>query len=131
MKLFRCFMPSNGQSSNQHTSESQERNIQTVSHTFTVSSSSPESQISRMLDFSTSLTQEGLPVFTQMYKQPKTPTPSRITSPKRVIIVNPDNTQCLGEQDQIKTTSFTTPSMHQVWAKLLKLSKQEIQRRSW
>nr|AOT83446.1 AC4 [Wissadula yellow mosaic virus] len=130
MKLFRCFMPSNGQSSNQHISESQERNIQTDSHIFTVSSSYPESRISRMLDFSTSLTQEGLPVFTQMYRQPKTPTPSRITSPKKVIIVNPDSTKCLGEQTQPKTTSFATPSMHQVWAKLLKLSKSEIQRRS-
>ncbi|QMV80672.1 AC4 [Tomato yellow net virus] len=83
-----------------------------------------------MLDFSTSLTPEGLPVFTQMFRQPKTPTPSRIISPKRVIIVNPDSTRCLAEQRQIKTTSTTTPSMHLLSERLLTLSGQETQRRS-
>ncbi|AGI42764.1 AC4 [Abutilon golden mosaic Yucatan virus] len=130
MKLFKCFKPSLGQSSNPHISESHERNIQTGSHTFTVSSSSPASPTSRMLDFSTSLTQEGLPLFTQISRLPKTPTPSRITSPKRVIIVNPDNTRCLAEQRQIRTTFTTTPSMHLVWERLLTLSELEIQRRS-
>ncbi|UFT26573.1 AC4 protein [Desmodium yellow spot virus] len=130
MKLFKCFKPYHGQSSNQPTFESQERNTQTDSHTFTVSSNSPASRTSRMLDFSTSLTPEGLPIFTQMSKLPKTPTPSRITSPKRVIIVNPDNTKCLGEQNQTKTMSTTTPSMQLVLERLLTLSKLEIQDRS-
>ncbi|QCG75876.1 C4 protein [Tomato twisted leaf virus] len=130
MRLLRCFKHSHGQSSNQPTSESQERNTPTVSHISTVSSSSPASQTSRMLGFSTLLTPEGLPLFTQMSRQPKTPMPSRTTSPRRVIIVNPDNTKCLAEQSQIKTTCITTPSMHLVWEKLSTLSVQEIQRRS-
>nr|AXU39859.1 AC4 protein [Desmodium leaf distortion virus]AXU39864.1 AC4 protein [Desmodium leaf distortion virus] len=83
-----------------------------------------------MLDFSTSSTQEGLPTFTQMSRLPKTPTPSGITSPKRVIIVNPDNTRCMAEQRQIKTTSTITPSMHLVLQRLLTLSGPEIQNRS-
>ncbi|UNA95272.1 AC4 [Euphorbia severe leaf golden mosaic virus] len=121
MKLFNCFNSSHGQSSNQHTSESPERNTPTDSPTFTASYNSPESLTSRMLDFSTSLTPEGLPVFTQMFRQPKTPTPSRITSPKKVIIVRPDDTKCLGVQRQIKTTSTTTPSMQLVRERLLRL----------
>nr|ABA26613.1 AC4 [Cabbage leaf curl Jamaica virus] len=121
MKLFRCFKPCHGQSSNPHTSESQERSIQTVPPTYTVSSSFQESPTSRMLDYLTSLTPEGLPIFTQTFRQPKTPMPSRITSPKMVIIVNPGNTRCLGEQRQIKTTSTTTPSMRDVWKRLSQL----------
>ncbi|AFD62680.1 AC4 [Tomato rugose yellow leaf curl virus] len=121
MKLFKCFKPFHGQSSNPHMSESQERNTQTDIPTFIVSSSYPESLTSRMLDFSTLLTPEGLPIFTQMSRQPKTPTPSRITSPKRVIIVNPANIKCLGVQSQIKMTSITTPSMQEELQKLLLL----------
>ncbi|AAB17964.2 AC4 [Cabbage leaf curl virus] len=121
MKLFRCFKPCRGQSSNPHTSESQERNIQTGSPIYTVSSNYQESRTSRMLDFSTSLTPEGLPIFTQTFRQPKTPMPSRITSPKMVIIVNPGSTRCLGVQRQIKTTSTTTPSMRDVWKRLSQL----------
>ncbi|QMV80667.1 AC4 [Tomato golden net virus] len=83
-----------------------------------------------MLDFSTLLTQEGLPIFTQMYRQPKTPMPSRITSPRRVIIVNPDNTRCLAELRPTKTTSITTPSMQDLHQRLLQLSGQETRRPS-
>ncbi|AEF12624.1 AC4 protein [Chenopodium leaf curl virus] len=108
MKLFSCFNPCLGQSSNLHTSESQERNTQMGSLIYTVSSNSPVSPTSRMLDFSTSLTPEGLPDFTRTSKALKTPTPSRITSPRKVIIVNPDNTKCLGVQRRIKTTCITT-----------------------
>nr|AFD62669.1 AC4 [Tomato rugose yellow leaf curl virus] len=128
MKLFKCFKPFHGQSSNQHISESQERNILTDIPISIVSSSYPESLTSRMLDFSTLLTPEGLPIFTQMSRQPKTPTPSRITSPKRVIIVNPDNTKCLGEQRQIKTTYTTTPSMQLVLERLFRSLEPETPR---
>ncbi|QHB15495.1 AC4 [Papaya begomovirus 2] len=121
MKLFRCFSSFSGQSSSPRTSESQERNMPMGSLTYTASSNSPENLTSRMLDFSTLLTPEGLPVFTQTSRLPKTPTPSRITSPKRVIIVNPDNIKCLGEQSPAKTTCTTTPLMHQVRERLLKL----------
>ncbi|AGK90273.1 AC4 protein [Capraria yellow spot Yucatan virus] len=108
MKLFRCFNLCTGQSSSPYTYESQERNIQTGSPIYTVSSNSPASPTSRMLDFSTLLTPEGLPVFTQISKLPKTPTPSEITSPKRVIIVNPGSIRCLGVPKPIRTTSTTT-----------------------
>nr|QMV80677.1 AC4 [Tomato mosaic severe dwarf virus] len=130
MKLFKCFNPFHGQSSNPHISESPERNIQTGIPISTVSYNSQESRTSRMLDFSTSLTPEGLPVFTQMFRQPKTPTPSRIISPKRVIIVNPDNTRCLGVRRPIKTTSTTTQLMQLVQERLWRLSEQETPRRS-
>nr|QKV49869.1 AC4 protein [Rhynchosia golden mosaic Sinaloa virus] len=118
MKLFSCFSRFHGQSSNPRTYESQERNIQTGSHTYTVSSNFQESLTSRMLDFSTSVTPEGLPIFTQTFRQPKTPMPSRITSPKMVIIVNPGNTKCLGVQRQIRTTSTITQLMQQVRKRL-------------
>nr|ACB32240.1 AL4 [Gene silencing vector pJRTCLCrVA.008]ACB32245.1 AL4 [Gene silencing vector pJRTCLCrVA.009] len=130
MKLFKCFKPYHGQSSNQHIFELPERSTRTDSHTFTVSSNSLESPTSRIRDFSTLLTPEGRPIFTQTYKQPKTPTPSRITSPKTAIVVNPDSSKCLGVQRRIKTTSIITPSMHLVWRKLLQLSGPEIQGRS-
>nr|AGD98908.1 AC4 [Tomato rugose yellow leaf curl virus] len=83
-----------------------------------------------MLDFSTLLTPEGLPIFTQMSRQPKTPTPSRITSPKRVIFVNPDNTRYVGEQRPIKTMFTTTPSMPEELQRLFRLLEPEIQGRS-
>nr|QKV49864.1 AC4 protein [Rhynchosia golden mosaic Sinaloa virus] len=118
MKLFSCFSRYNGQSSNPHTYVSQERNIPMGSLTYTVSSNSQASLTSRMQDFSTSLTPEGLPIFTQTFRQPKTPMPSRITSPKMVIIVNPGNTKCLGVQRQIKTTSTITQLMQQVRQRL-------------
>ncbi|UWJ07344.1 AC4 protein [Begomovirus paulistiensis] len=118
MLFFRCFKISNGQSSDQHTSELPERNTPMADHIYTVSSNFPGNRTSRMLDFSTSLTPEGLPLFTQMSRQPKTPTPSRTTSPKRVTIVNPDGTRCLGEQREIKTMSTTTQLMHQLQQKL-------------
>nr|QCI56047.1 C4 [Tomato severe leaf curl virus] len=121
MKLFNCFKHYHGQSSNQRTYESPERNTQMDFHTFTASSNYPESPTSRMLDFSTSLTPEGLPIFIQTHRQPKTPTPSRITSPKKVIIVNPDSTKYLGVQNQTKTTSTTTPSMQLVLERLWRL----------
>nr|AFD62687.1 AC4 [Tomato rugose yellow leaf curl virus] len=130
MKLFKCFKPFHGQSSSQHMSESQERNTPTDIPISIVSSSYPESRTSRMLDFSTLLTPEGLPIFTQMSRQPKTPTPSRITSPKRVIFVNPDNTGYLGAQRPIKTTFTTTPSMPEELQRLLRLLEPEIPRRS-
>ncbi|UFT26552.1 AC4 protein [Macroptilium mottle virus] len=121
MKLFKCFNVCHGQSSDPHTSESPERNIQTDSHIYTVSSNYQESPTSRMQDFSTSLTPEGLPIFTRTFRQPRTPTPSETTSPKTVIIVNPDNTKCLGEQKRIKTTSTITPLMHLIRQRLLTL----------
>nr|ALC76568.1 AC4 protein [Rhynchosia golden mosaic Yucatan virus] len=121
MNVCRCFNICHGQSSNPHTSGSQERNIQTGSHTYTASSNFQESPTSRMLDFSTSLTPEGLPIFTQTFRQPKTPMPSRTTSPKMVIIVNPGNTKCLGVQRPIKTTYITTPSMQEVKKRLSQL----------
>nr|UFT26559.1 AC4 protein [Bean leaf crumple virus] len=130
MKLFKCFNICHGQSSNPHTLGSPERNIPTDSHTYTALFSYPVSPTSRMLDFSTSLTPDGLPVFTQTFKQPKTPMPSRITSPKRVIIVNPGNTRCLGVPKEIKMTSIETPSMQEVRERLSILSRSEIQRRS-
>ncbi|AGI42769.1 AC4 protein [Vigna yellow mosaic virus] len=108
MMLFRCFRVSRGQSSNRHTYEFPERNMQMDSHISTVSFNYPVSPASRMLDFSTSLTPEGLPVFTQTFKQPKIQMQSRITSPKRVIIVNPGSTKCLGQQNRTKTTSTIT-----------------------
>nr|WKW49324.1 AC4 protein [Euphorbia severe leaf golden mosaic virus] len=121
MKLFNCFYPPHGQSSYQHTLESPERNTTTDSTTFTASYYSPESLTLRMLDFTTSLTPEGLPVFTQMFRQPKTPTPSRVTSPKKMIIVRPDDTKCLRVQRQIKTPSTTTTSMQLVRERFLRL----------
>ncbi|ACD93160.1 AC4 [Sida yellow leaf curl virus] len=130
MKLFRCFNPFHGQSLNPHTYESPERSTPTASLIFTVLSNSPASPTSRMLDFSTSLTPDGLPDFTPIFRQPKTPTPSRITSPKRVIIVNPDSTRCLGEQRGIKTTYTITPSMQLLRERLLTLSKPETPRLS-
>ncbi|AFZ77102.1 AC4 [Sida golden mosaic Lara virus] len=131
MKLFKCFKPCRGQSSNQRTSESHERNIMTASHTSTVSSSYQGSQTSRMPDSLTLITPEDLHHVTPISSQPMTPMPSRITSPRRVIIVNPDNTRFLGVPSQTKTTFITTPSMQQVWERLLTLSKLEIQKRSW
>nr|ALX81386.1 C4 [Tomato common mosaic virus]QID57460.1 AC4 protein [Tomato common mosaic virus]QID57465.1 AC4 protein [Tomato common mosaic virus]QID57470.1 AC4 protein [Tomato common mosaic virus]QNO58425.1 ac4 [Tomato common mosaic virus] len=130
MKLFKCFNLFHGQSSNPHIYESPERNTPTGSPTFTVLSNSPENRISRMLGFSTSLTPDGLPDFTQMFRQPKTPMQSRITSPKKVIIVNPDSTRCLGEQRQIKTTCTTTPSMQLLRERLSTLSGPETPRLS-
>nr|ABB76204.1 AC4 [Squash mild leaf curl virus] len=118
MKLFRCLSICNGRSSNQHISESHERNIPTGSRTYTASYSYPVRLTSRMLDFSTLLTPEGLPVFTRTFRQPKTPTPSRITSPKKVIIVSPGNIKCLGVQNLAKTTYITTPSMQEVRERL-------------
>nr|QLL27021.1 AC4 [Cucurbit leaf crumple virus] len=118
MKLFRCFSILTGQSSNRRISESHERNIPTGSRTYTASFNYPVSLTSRMLDFSTLLTPEGLPVFTQMFRQPKTPTPSRITSPKKVIIVSPGNTRSLGVQNLARTTSITTPSTQEVRERL-------------
>ncbi|AAD22943.1 AC4 [Bean calico mosaic virus] len=108
MKLFACFKNCHGQSSNQHISESPERNIQMDSLIYTVSFNSQASPTSRMLDFSTLLTQEGLPIFTQTFRQPRTPTQSRTTSPKKVIIVNPGNIRCLAQQNQTRTTYTTT-----------------------
>ncbi|ABD65394.1 AC4 protein [Rhynchosia golden mosaic Sinaloa virus] len=118
MRLFSCFSRCHGQSSNPHTYVSQESNIQTGSLIYTVSSNYQESPTSRMLDFSTSLTPEGLPIFTQTFRRPKTPMPSRITSPKMVIIVNPDNTKYLGVQKQIRTMSTITQLMQQVCKRL-------------
>ncbi|ADK97753.1 AC4 [Melon chlorotic mosaic virus] len=121
MKLLRCFKNWHGQLSNRNISESQERNTPTALHTYTVSYSYPESRTSRMQDFSTLLTPEGLPVFTQTFRQPKTPTPSRITSPKKVIIVNPANIRCLGVQSPIKTTCSIMPSMPELQKRLSQL----------
>ncbi|ART33329.1 AC4 [Bean leaf crumple virus] len=130
MKLFKCFNICPGRSSNPRTSESPERNIPTGSRTYTALYNYPVSPTSRMLDFSTLLTPDGLPVFTQTFRQPKTPMPSRITSPKRVIIVNPGNIKCLGVPNQIKKSSIITPSMQEVRERLSTLSRSEIQRRS-
>ncbi|AGC54795.1 hypothetical protein [Melon chlorotic leaf curl virus] len=118
MKFFKCFKVSHGRSSNRRISVSPERNIQMDSRTYTASFNFQASPTSRMLDFSTLLTPEGLPDFTRTFKLPKTPMPSRITSPKKVIIVNPGSTRCLGVQSPIKTTFITTPSMQQVRERL-------------
>nr|AIQ86205.1 AC4 [Squash leaf curl virus]AIQ86304.1 AC4 [Squash leaf curl virus] len=120
-KFLRCFCISRGQSSNQITLESPERNIPTGLRTYTASFNYLENPTSRMLDFSTSLTPDGLPDFTRTFRLPKTPTPSRTTSPKKVIIVNPGNIKCLGVQSRTKTTYITTPSMQVVREKLSKL----------
>nr|AIQ86364.1 AC4 [Squash leaf curl virus] len=120
-KFLRCFCISRGQSSNRITLESPERNIPTGLRTYTASFNYLENPTSRMLDFSTSLTPDGLPDFTRTFRLPKTPTPSRTTSPKKVIIVNPGNIKCLGVQSQTKTTYITTPSMQVVREKLSKL----------
>nr|AIQ86334.1 AC4 [Squash leaf curl virus] len=120
-KFLRCFCISRGQSSNRITLESPERNIPTGLRTYTASFNYLENPTSRMLDFSTSLTPDGLPVFTRTFRLPKTPTPSRTTSPKKVIIVNPGNIKCLGVQSRTKTTYITTPSMQVVREKLSKL----------
>ncbi|QCB65755.1 AC4 protein [Tomato chlorotic leaf curl virus] len=127
MKLFRCFKPFHGQSSSQPISGSPERITQTETPISTALFNSPGSPTSRMLDFSTLLTPDGQPLFTQIFRQPKTPMPSRITSPKRVTIVNPDSTRFLGEPKPIRTMSITTPSMQEVFQRLLTLSKPEIQ----
>nr|AFQ00055.1 AC4 [Squash leaf curl virus] len=120
-KFLRCFCISRGQSSNRITLESPERNIPTGLRTYTASFNYLENPTSRMLDFSTSLTPDGLPDFTRTFSLPKTPTPSRTTSPKKVIIVNPGNIKCLGVQSRTKTTYITTPSMQVVREKLSKL----------
>nr|AGI96972.1 AC4 [Squash leaf curl virus]AIQ86463.1 AC4 [Squash leaf curl virus]AIQ86483.1 AC4 [Squash leaf curl virus] len=120
-KFLRCFCISRGQSSNRITLESPERNIPTGLRTYTASFNYLENPTSRMLDFSTSLTPDGLPDFTRTFRLPKTPTPSRTTSPKKVIIVNPGNIKCLGVQSRPKTTYFPTPSMQVVREKLSKL----------
>nr|QBL97877.1 AC4 [Squash leaf curl virus] len=120
-KFLRCFCISRGQSSNRITLESPERNIPTGIRTYTASFNYLENPTSRMLDFSTSLTPDGLPDFTRTFRLPKTPTPSRTTSPKKVIIVNPGNIKCLGVQSRTKTTYITTPSMQVVREKLSKL----------
>nr|ASF23360.1 aC4 [Tomato mild yellow leaf curl Aragua virus] len=118
MNFFKFFKTCLGQSSNRRTSESLERNIAMVPRTYTASSNYLASPTSRMLDFSTSLTPDGLPVFTRTFRLPRTPTPSRITSPKKVIIVSPGNIKCLGVQNQIKTMSIITPSMQEVRERL-------------
>nr|AIQ86522.1 AC4 [Squash leaf curl virus]AIQ86527.1 AC4 [Squash leaf curl virus]AIQ86531.1 AC4 [Squash leaf curl virus] len=121
-KFLRCFCISRGQSSNRITLESPERNIPTGLRTYTASFNYLENPTSRMLDyFSSSLTPDGLPDFTRTFRLPKTPTPSRTTSPKKVIIVNPGNIKCLGVQSRTKTTYITTPSMQVVREKLSKL----------
>nr|AIQ85991.1 AC4 [Squash leaf curl virus] len=120
-KFLRCFCISRGQSSNRITLESPERNIPTGLRTYTASFNYLENPTSRMLDFSTSLTPDGLPDFTRTFRLPKTPTPSRTTSPKKVIIVNPGNIKCLGVQSRTKTTYITTLSMQVVREKLSKL----------
>nr|AIQ86165.1 AC4 [Squash leaf curl virus] len=120
-KFLRCFCISRGQSSNRITLESPERNIPTGLRTYTASFNYLENPTSRMLDFSTSLTPDGLPDFTRTFRLSKTPTPSRTTSPKKVIIVNPGNIKCLGVQSRTKTTYITTPSMQVVREKLSKL----------
>nr|AIQ86025.1 AC4 [Squash leaf curl virus] len=120
-KFLRCFCISRGQSSDRITLESPERNIPTGLRTYTASFNYLENPTSRMLDFSTSLTPDGLPDFTRTFRLPKTPTPSRTTSPKKVIIVNPGNIKCLGVQSRTKTTYITTPSMQVVREKLSKL----------
>nr|AIQ86001.1 AC4 [Squash leaf curl virus] len=120
-KFLRCFCISRGQSSNRITLESPERNIPTGLRTYTASFNYLENPTSRMLDFSTSLTPDGLPDFTRTFRLPKTPTPSRTTSPKKVIIVNPGNIKCLGVQSRTKTTYIATPSMQVVREKLSKL----------
>nr|AIQ85888.1 AC4 [Squash leaf curl virus] len=120
-KFLRCFCISRGQSSNRITLESPERNIPTGLRTYTASFNYLVNPTSRMLDFSTSLTPDGLPDFTRTFRLPKTPTPSRTTSPKKVIIVNPGNIKCLGVQSRTKTTYITTPSMQLVREKLSKL----------
>nr|WFQ89700.1 MAG: AC4 protein [Squash leaf curl virus] len=117
-KFLRCFCISRGQSSNRITLESPERNIPTGLRTYTASFNYLENPTSRMLDFSTSLTPDGLPDFTRTFRLPRTPTPSRTTSPKKVIIVNPGNIKCLGVQSRTKTTYITTPSMQVVREKL-------------
>nr|AIQ85906.1 AC4 [Squash leaf curl virus] len=120
-KFLRCFCISRGQSSNRITLESPQRNIPTGLRTYTASFNYLVNPTSRMLDFSTSLTPDGLPDFTRTFRLPKTPTPSRTTSPKKVIIVNPGNIKCLGVQSRTKTTYITTPSMQLVREKLSKL----------
>nr|AIQ86424.1 AC4 [Squash leaf curl virus] len=120
-KFLRCFCISRGQSSNRITLESPERNIPTGLRTYTASFNYLGNPTSRMLDFSTSLTPDGLPDFTRTFRLPKTPTPSRTTSPKKVIIVNPGNIKCLGVQSRTKTTYIITPSMQVVREKLSKL----------
>nr|WFQ89675.1 MAG: AC4 protein [Squash leaf curl virus]WFQ89720.1 MAG: AC4 protein [Squash leaf curl virus]WFQ89725.1 MAG: AC4 protein [Squash leaf curl virus] len=117
-KFLRCFCISRGQSSNRITLESPERNIPTGLRTYTASFNYLENPTSRILDFSTSLTPDGLPDFTRTFRLPRTPTPSRTTSPKKVIIVNPGNIKCLGVQSRTKTTYITTPSMQVVREKL-------------
>ncbi|AGV02079.1 putative AC4 [Cotton chlorotic spot virus] len=121
MKFFKCFKIYSGESSNRHTSGWPERNTVTETHISTVLSNYQESQTSRMLGFSTLLTPEGLPVFTQTYNRPKTPMPSKITSPKEVIFVNPDNTNHMGVPRPIKMTSTETLSIRELRRRLLTL----------
>ncbi|AFY22649.1 AC4 protein [Corchorus mottle virus] len=130
MKFSKCFKPFHGRSSNQPTSESHERNIPTEIPISTVLYSYQESPTSRMLDFSTLLIPEGQPLFTRTCKLPKTPSPSRTTSPKMVTIVNPDSSKCLGVPKQTRTMSITTPSMQEVFQRLLRLSEPEIPNRT-
>ncbi|CBA13350.1 AC4 protein [Abutilon Brazil virus] len=130
MKLFKCFKPFHGQSSNLPISESHVRNTPMETPIYTVSYNYQGSPTSRMQDFSTLLTPDGQPVFTQTCKLPKTPLPSGTTSPKMVTIVNPDNTKCLGVPRPTRTMSSTTPSMQEVFQRLLKLSEPEIQSHS-
>nr|AIQ86123.1 AC4 [Squash leaf curl virus] len=120
-KFLRSFCISRGQSANRVTLESPERNIPTGLRTYTGSFNYRENPTSRMLDFSTSLTRGGLPDFTRTLRLQKKPTPSRTTSPKKVIIVNPGNIKCLGVHSRTKTTYITTPSMQVVREKLSKL----------
>nr|ARV90221.1 AC4 protein [Euphorbia yellow mosaic virus] len=118
MKFCSCFGTCHGLSSSRRTSESLESSTPMGSPISTVLFNSPASPTSRMLDFSTSLTPDGLPNFTQMRKRPRTLTPSKITSPKRVIVVNPANIRCLGVPSPIKMTSTTTLSMQQLQERL-------------
>nr|ARV90466.1 AC4 protein [Euphorbia yellow mosaic virus] len=118
MKFCSCFGTCHGLSSSRRTSESLESSTPMGSPISTVLFNSPASPTSRMLGFSTSLTPDGLPNFTQMRNRPRTPTPSKITSPKKVIIVNPANIKCLGVPSPIKMTSTTTSSMQQLQERL-------------
>ncbi|ADM64622.2 cell cycle regulator [Spinach severe curly top virus] len=120
MKYFNCFKTFHGQSSNQHTLESPQRDMQMEHHISTVSYNYPESPTSRTADFSTLLTPGGVPITILMSKQPRTPMQSTITSPKKVIIVNPDNTRSLAVQKPIKTTSTTTQLTQEVSKRLLR-----------
>nr|QHB15525.1 AC4 [Begomovirus sp.] len=122
-----CFRNCHGRSSVRHTSVSPERYTLTETHISTYLSNSLESPTSRTRDFSTYLTPQGLPISTLISSRPETPTPSRITSPKTAIIVNPDNTRCLGRQEQTKRTCITTPFTQSQWKQLLTSLRLETQ----